>query len=371
MAPIIIDKHELHSVWPLYQQPETRQQTQDGVTLVVERSSTCYGPGDRISVLATLRSDAPVPAILRGFEFALREATVFRPGGAGAVGKKAAPQVRVVIVGEQKVPVNANLFGGQQHRAELNCLIPATHTTTTLASARHIDITYTISVKALMGAGKPVQLELPVVISNWPRGVSIEAVRRIGPTPNLSLLGPNGMPTTPGPSAGFNRTPQFNTIAAPGGGVSSALNNDVDNRFNTMPVPGAGASGMDSGAGVTSPMADEFGRVANPRRSTASANPNNRFTVHNFAEEDMPPASPDALMRRPSAGVPAPYQRPGASVVASPPQSAVPNAQSNRWLSAEEEKRRLYESAKAGVDRVQTGGASSPPPTQVNSYVVI
>jgi hypothetical protein len=164
VAPIVIDKHELHSVWPLYQQPEARQIRADGVTLVVERDATCYGPGDRLSVMATLRCDAPAATILRGFEFALKEATVFRP-----TGKKAAPQVRVVIVGEQKVPVNATLYGGQQHRAELNCVIPATHTTTTLASARHIDITYTLTVKALMGSGKPVQGDLPVVVSNWPR----------------------------------------------------------------------------------------------------------------------------------------------------------------------------------------------------------
>jgi hypothetical protein len=168
VSPVVIDKHELHSVWPLYQQADARQLAQDGVELQVERTSTCYGPGDRVTVMATLTSDTHGSVILRGFEFALREATVFRPS-AGAIGRKAAPQVRVAIVGEQKVPVNVTLYGGNQHRAELSCVIPSHHTTTTLASARHIDITYTISVKALMATGKPIQLELPVLVSNWPR----------------------------------------------------------------------------------------------------------------------------------------------------------------------------------------------------------
>lgn len=86
-------------------------------------------------------------------------------------GKKGAPQVKVSHVGEQKVPVNATLYGGTQHKAELSVTVPSHHTTTTLNAARHIDITYVLIVKALMGTGKPLVIDLPVVISNWPRCV--------------------------------------------------------------------------------------------------------------------------------------------------------------------------------------------------------
>jgi hypothetical protein len=58
---------------------------------------------------------------------------------------------------------------GQVHRSELAVMVPQNHTTTTLTSARHIDITYILVVKALMGAGKPLVMELPVIVSNWPR----------------------------------------------------------------------------------------------------------------------------------------------------------------------------------------------------------
>jgi hypothetical protein len=347
IAPIVIDKHELHSVWPLYQQPETRQLAQDGVTLVIERGSTCYGPGDRISVLATLKSEAAQASILRGFEFALREATVFRPGS--GTGKKAAPQVRVVIVGEQKVPVNATLYGGDEHRAELSCVIPSQHTTTTLASARHIDITYTVSVKALMGTGKPVQIDLPIVVSNWPRVVSIEAIRRIGPTPNLSLLGPNGMP--PPNSAAFSpRTTQFNTIAGPSGGMSNGV--EPERRFSTMPTPQAnGFPQQQQPQRATSPRVDEFGRnsvvapAPQPRPAVASPPASHRFTVHNFADDEIPPSSTDSLLRRPSAsGEKSSFQQ--------------QQGQSSQWISAEEEKRQLYARAKADVSRTQ--GMESP-----------
>ena len=167
-APIIIDKHELHSTWPVYQQPESRHLTQDAVVLTVDRSQNCYGPGDRVSVTATVRSDSLHTVILRGFEFTLKETTIFR-AGPHSTSKKGAPQVKINIIGEQKVPVNQTLYGGTAHKTELACTIPTSHTTTTLTSARHIDITYILGVKALMGTGKPLIMELPVIVSNWPR----------------------------------------------------------------------------------------------------------------------------------------------------------------------------------------------------------
>ena len=169
-TPIVIDKHELHTTWPVYTQPEGRKLTSDNVTLTVERTHTCYGPGDRITVMAAVKSESLNTVILRGFEFSLRETTVFR-AGPNAPGKKGQPQVKVTTINEQKVPVNATLYGGTQHKAELNVTVPSHHTSTTLNSARHIDITYVLTVKALMGTGKPLIMDLPVIISNWPRYV--------------------------------------------------------------------------------------------------------------------------------------------------------------------------------------------------------
>jgi hypothetical protein len=166
-TPIVIDKHELHSMWPVYCQPDSRHLDQDGVRLTAERTHTCYGPGDRVSVMATVKSDALHTVILRGFEFTLKEVVIFRAGHLSA--KKGAPVVKVVIIGEQKVPVNVTLYGGTQHKAELACTIPSTHTTTSMNAARHIDINYTINVKALMGTGAHLIMDLPVMVSNWPR----------------------------------------------------------------------------------------------------------------------------------------------------------------------------------------------------------
>ena len=165
---IIIDKHELHSTWPVYSQPESRHVVEDLLMLTVDRSHTCYGPGDRVKVLATFKNDGIPAMALRTLEFLLKETIIFRPG-ATTPGKKRAPQCHVTPIGEQKEPINVTIYQGQQYAMELGCFIPQTHTNTTVVAARHIDIGYSIEVKAVLGTGKPLLMELPVTVSNWPR----------------------------------------------------------------------------------------------------------------------------------------------------------------------------------------------------------
>ena len=141
--PIIIDKHELHSTWPVYAQPESRHVVEDLLLLTVDRTHTCYGPGDRVKVVATFKNDGIPAAALRTFEFLLKETIIYR-AGLNAPGKKRAPQVHVTPIGEYKMSVNMTVYQGQSHRAELGCFIPQTHTNTTVVAARHIDISYKI-----------------------------------------------------------------------------------------------------------------------------------------------------------------------------------------------------------------------------------
>ncbi|KAI0261407.1 hypothetical protein BC834DRAFT_479510 [Gloeopeniophorella convolvens] len=379
-TPIIIDKHELHSTWPVYQQPESRHLTQDAVMLTVDRSQNCYGPGDRVSVQATIRSDSIHTVILRGFEFTLKETTIFR-AGPHATGKKGAPQVKINIIGEQKVPVNMTLHGGQSHRSELFVTVPQTHTTTTLTSARHIDITYVLIVKALMGTGKPLIMELPVMVSNWPRYVSTEAIRRIGIAPSLSLQQPVVSITATTPASARPRT-------APGPNAQSATIAGTNYPYPS-PMHGNSVSGsrmantMPGNIGASAPS-DEMGFVARPssegdepqaqsqietsstsprRRSRAGSGvpQTNRFTVTNMGDNDIPEErshtnSPASLSA----------QAQSQSQLQSPPQPQPPRQ--GTWLTAEEEKARLYQQAKERVDRVQGGLDRGPSLRSANGY---
>ncbi|KAF9268052.1 hypothetical protein L218DRAFT_954446 [Marasmius fiardii PR-910] len=322
-ASIIIDKHELHSTWPVYSQQETRQITNEGVTLTVDRNQTCFGPGDRISVMATLRSDSTNTVLLRGFELTLKESTIFRAGPYTS-GKKSVPQVRVVTVDENKVPVNFNLYGGMVQKAELTCGVSPNHTTTSLNTARHIDITYVLSVKALLGTG-PLVMDLPIVLSNWQRVVSHEAIRRIGAVPSLSLTPPGGTGGVP------QNTLPSRVEPAPGRSRPNEVQGSEFNRPNTANDDSYSQPGR-----VTSPRAEDPRNTSLAGRTPSASATNtasNRFTITNALESELTP-SPDRENRETRRGP-----------------SASGSGNNNRaWPSAEEEKLKLYNQA---IDKAQ------------------
>lgn len=325
-AAIIIDKHELHSTWPVYCQPETRQITNEGVTLTVERNHTCYGPGDRISVMATLKSDNLHTILLRGFELTLKESTIFRAGPYTS-GKKSVPQVRVVVVAETRLPVNFSLYGGMVQKAELTCGVSPNHTTTTLNTARHIDITYILSVKALLGTGQPLVMDLPVVLSNWQRyvrfssnlrgfnnpsrNVSQEATRRIGAAPGLSLLPANA-------SSGVN-------IAA------------------TMPSPTRPTITVEpSNRGGTTDVSTKTDELDYTSYTSKSATGPKTTITSKPSIDDLNPTR----MGGTGAGGPA-QQAPKVNVAPISPSTP------SKWLNATDEKKALYEQAKKTVAATQ------------------
>lgn len=400
---IIIDKHELHSTWPIYQQPESRNHTEGSVTLIVERERTCYGPGDRVDISAIVRTDSLHTEILRGYEFTLRETTVFR--GSPTSGKKGAPAVRAVHIGEQRVPLNVTLYGGTQHKAELNITIPQQHTTATINTARHIDITYTLVVKAQMGTGQNVVLELPVIVSNWPRAVSVEAMRRIGVAPNVavhghatpetavaigkpivsaSILNKNmaasdadvaiGRPSTDkfstAPSkktsvpTGLNKPDEFGvsrvveTVHAKSVDGTPSVTSSTDQSsgyVQTIGGPQGIASASSSGGARIAPYADETTAFARPRASSARAQ-SGRLTITNHNEAELAEHA-QAQAKAQAQAIRSQSNRPSTA-------QTVGGSSSRRWVSAEEEKRRLYETAIANVERVQGVRPRSPPSDQ-------
>ncbi|KAH8979956.1 hypothetical protein EDB92DRAFT_309789 [Lactarius akahatsu] len=352
-TPITIDKHELHSTWPVFQQHESRHLTQDAVMLTVDRSQNCYGPGDRVAVQATIRSDGLHTTILRGFEFTLKETTIFR-AGPHVTSKSSSPQVKINIVGEQKVPVNVTMHGGQVHRSELAVMVPQTHTTTTLTSARHIDITYVLIVKALMGTGKPLIMELPVIVSNWPRYVSTEAVRRIGIAPSLSLQQPvlsmNTVTSVNRPRVAPTTTGQPATVTGMAHPFASVPANVNDSRLvNTMPNGVGAPVALDEMGFIARPSSEGDERQPQPQaeassppprrrsRTGSAIPPSNRFTITNMTDNEFPEDSPH-------------INAPGSTLT---PQTQ--SSSKNQWPTAEEEKARLYQEAKAKVERVQGG----------------
>lgn len=321
-APITIDKHDLHSTWPVYCQQDSREVTHDGVTLVIERSNSCFGPGDKLSVIATVKSDSLHTVILRGFDYTLKEVIEFR-GAPSKGAKRANEQRKVGILDEGKLAVNATLYGGTQHRAELTLTISPKHSTTTLSAARHIDINYVLTVRGILGSGTHLVMDVPVIVSNWPRAVSQEAIRRIGAAPNLSL-------TQPGTPSGASPPPTDKATTFSGRQTSSKPGAA---QFKTMPA--SSDTSRKTGAG-------EFGTKSDVKAGGSSSLTKGHSQTRGEASSNNRDAIAMALGKEISES--------------SAPKSSSPSKPA--WPTAENEKKKLYETARARVERVQ--GVSSP-----------
>ncbi|KAI0797479.1 hypothetical protein C8Q75DRAFT_2414 [Abortiporus biennis] len=341
--------------------------------------------------MATVKSDTLHTVILRGFEFALREAIQFR-AGPHATGKKGAPQVKQGIVHEQKVPVNLTLYGGTQHKAELVVTVPPHHTTTSMSSARHIDITYVLTAKALMGTGQPLVMDLPVIISNWPRTVSIEAVRRIGIAPNVANPQQSHSSQTQqqpqnvtSPTTTFSVTSNTSTTTSrpsisnhPISTGSTSLNGSADasRKFSTAPLNALGGYrsgvdefGFDRARAVEREQIQTIGgtqvggtasiQAYTDNSSSSGARPRSSSGREHPEEAAAQQAASNTHVRQSSL-----QTRPSVTATATNTTTPKPS-NTNKWASAEEEKRKLYETAVAKVEQAQAAPLS--PSSDVHS----
>ncbi|KDQ10215.1 hypothetical protein BOTBODRAFT_36489 [Botryobasidium botryosum FD-172 SS1] len=401
-AQIIIDKHELHSAWPIYAQPDARSSVGEGVTLIVERTFSCYGPGDRVVVRASVRADHPSFVVLRAYEFALRETVIYRPIIHPGSSKKSGPQVRTTHLGEQKVPMNAQLPRGMQHTAELGCQIPLAHKMMTVNTARYIEVSYSIHVAVILGDGKQVAVNLPITLTNWPRSVSVDAVRRIGFAPNLS--GPGARP----PSIPGTQSPPLNLLPPQIQQRPYSVLDKASGRPDTASGAPAGPfgetlssgySGADKPNGYLSPTGGdmyEFGAPNGPNarpntyheqsfnsRPTAAA-PVSVIGTPSFANgpssvgHSSPPTTAQDDSRRPGVG-PRVRSKPGTgdgTAASRGNRFTVVNADMDapevtpqpkpKYLTAEDEKRRIREQRdeadRAYQKQSQSAGAGAGPP---------
>lgn len=175
--PIIILKHELHSNWPVYSQHDRKETSKEGLTLSVERSRTCIGPGEQLELKASLKSDSPIPFSFRGFDMTLRENVSFRAHPGAATSKKVnVPQARTTVIGDQKIAANVVLHHGMQHISMITCALPQSYNAMTVDAARLIDIRYTIHVSAVLEGGRVLDLQIPLTVSPFPRQYSEEVL---------------------------------------------------------------------------------------------------------------------------------------------------------------------------------------------------
>lgn len=160
--PIRITRHDIHSAWPVFNVPDTRQvqSTNGELTLIVQRPNSAFGPGDRMLFTATMRSARPKPFKLKGFECNLVETITLTPipetMGKSKKGKgPAQPITRTRIVASARQVVDESIGRGGDKSARMDLAVPADKLLVTLAHARSLGIRYDLEVKAVCDSGIP------------------------------------------------------------------------------------------------------------------------------------------------------------------------------------------------------------------------
>jgi hypothetical protein len=158
--PMRITTHDVHSAWPVFNIPDSRQVTSSNgeLTLSVQRPTSAFGPGDRILYTATLKSARPKPFKLKGFECNLVETITVTPvpetAGKNKKGKgPPQPITRNRIVASARHVIDESIGRGGEKSARMDLAVPADKLLVTLSHARTLGIRYDLEVKAVCDNG--------------------------------------------------------------------------------------------------------------------------------------------------------------------------------------------------------------------------
>ena len=159
--------------------------------------------------------------------------------------------------------------------------------------------------------------------------LSINTVTPANPRPRVA-------PTTGLPATITGTTHPFASVAVKDSRLANTMPNSVGAPVASDELGFIARASLD---GDERPPQTE-GNGSPPRRRSRTGSalpPSNRFTITNMTDNEFPEDSPHV-------------NSPGST---SAPQTQAPRQ--NQWLTAEEEKARLYQEAKAKVERVQGG----------------
>ncbi|KAL0245816.1 hypothetical protein I308_104952 [Cryptococcus tetragattii IND107] len=186
--PIRITKHDLHSVWPIYNIPENRtiKAANDQMELTVSRPCTGFSVGDKVRISTSLKSLRPKPFTLRGFEYTLSEVITYIPPPPGPSSKSkkqklsTAPVTKTRPIQTVRAPLNENIVPGGAKSATIEMEVG--NVLVTVKGAKTLEVEYDLEVKAIMeGVAEKVEMRgIRSVVGPFSRDHAQRAVKDIG-----------------------------------------------------------------------------------------------------------------------------------------------------------------------------------------------
>lgn len=186
--PITIEKHELHSTWPIYSVPDDHELGANEVFARVYRKQTCYGPGDKVEVRVILTSKNVSPVKIKSVALSIRETVTFKGNKRGSRllgGPSKAANQKTESIAQKAQSLGTKLYRGDTKTYDMSVTIPKSHALMTIQTAKHIEVAY--EMRVYVDTKHPIVLDhLPLTITNVPRATSATIVPLIGFVPGLS-----------------------------------------------------------------------------------------------------------------------------------------------------------------------------------------
>lgn len=177
--PLRITKHELHSAWPVYNNPDQKSIQGQDVTMTVQRPGVAFGPGDRLLLTASVKSARQIPFKLRGFECTLLEVvTMYAPPQKEKKKKPAGPIVKSRPIAQARCAVDESVGRGGEKSARIDMAVPSDNLLVTVRHAKTLEVGYELQIKAVCdGFEGPVVSAIRYVVGLYSRSSAQQAVK--------------------------------------------------------------------------------------------------------------------------------------------------------------------------------------------------
>ncbi|WVQ72997.1 hypothetical protein IAR50_002560 [Cryptococcus sp. DSM 104548] len=261
-VPIHVIKYETLSSWPVYNIPETRtiKALEGLLELTVSRPSTAFSAGDKISLIARLKSSRPQPFKLLGFECNLFEVITFipPPPDPNSKSKKhqkisTAPVTKSRTIQTVSAPLNETIGLGGEKGARLEMQVGEVLYT---ARGTKVEVEYDLEVRALVeGVKEKVEMRrIRCMVGPYTRANAQQTCRQIGYVESLCPETPSipNAPTFPDMLSTDKLLPPRTASMAPHNGVpppvfirapSQQQVQSYNSRLSYQPNPQDGSQG--------------------------------------------------------------------------------------------------------------------------------
>lgn len=192
VQPITLDKHELHSTWPVYNQPDTHAGERDGLRAKLRRERYCFAPGDKMRIKVIVSSNRVEPAKLKSVAVTIKETVTFhgvKPNRKSLTSNSSSSKPsmqRVEVVTQKAKSIGKKLYKGDSKDFDLECVIPKQQSLMSISTAKHIEVSYTIRVYVDISKAPIVIDHVPMLMTTFPRQNSLGIMKKIGFVEGLS-----------------------------------------------------------------------------------------------------------------------------------------------------------------------------------------